>query len=544
MADRRGLGPHPHQQTGAPAHDGIVPVRVVQGVVKNIDPVKYTCEVVDTHGGEHPGVTIMPQYINEDGGGSFFMPSVNSTVMLMFPSDRRSPIIMGGSALPRQLDEGDEEEDPNDFRMNRPVIQGGDQAMTSGDGNFVIMRKGGVIEIGSSQVAQRLYIPLSNLITDICENYQLVNSGGTISFRSRREDERHGEGRTPVEFRMKIKDFSQDPPLIDVGLGRMADEDDELLVDGQTGQVIAKVIIAGEDGEAGTFRYWIDKDGNVQCYAHGTHTTTCSGSRKAHVFKDFFQEVRGIHRTKVGKSRELRVRQSEYHEVGRDRSTWVKGNDYELVDGVVTRTTGPLDETINGAVDRTIEGFKKEEVIGGGEQFVTDDYTLDVGRSYHLKVGTRWTVTIANAEPDPNPLNPAASVVVAQGELSIHNILGKTRLTVGTTAQTPLAEIVLNPSAVGSIKITSLVTMASIEVNSSGVSIQTPSGEITLDQAGTVNLGPKATSATGGVVTTMSHPTDYVTGLPIMGSNSVTAGMLAPTPTGVSFPAAFTSDPT
>jgi hypothetical protein len=50
------------------------------------------------------------------------------------------------------------------------------------NGNFVILHRGGVLQIGASELAQRIYIPLQNLISDISQTYRHYNTGGAINW--------------------------------------------------------------------------------------------------------------------------------------------------------------------------------------------------------------------------------------------------------------------------------------------------------------------------------------------------------------------------
>ena len=72
----------------------------------------------------------------------------------------------------------------------------------------------------------------------------------------------------------------------------------------------------------------------------------------------------------------------------------------------------------------------------------------------------------------------------------------------------------------------------------------TMGGELSIDQAGQVNIGGATTgSGNGRVVTTLTHPVCFVTGAPIGGSTSVGAssvGLLY----GPMTPTTFTTDPT
>ena len=81
-------------------------------------------------------------------------------------------------------------------------------------------------------------------------------------------------------------------------------------------------------------------------------------------------------------------------------------------------------------------------------------------------------------------------------------------------------------------------------MNTTGAALTTAGGEISIDQAGFVNIGGTNTGAGNGrVVTTLTHPVCFVTGAPIGGSTTVGAfsAGLAPGPM---TPTSFTLDPT
>jgi hypothetical protein len=52
--------------------------------------------------------------------------------------------------------------------------------MRTRDGNFVILHRGGVLQIGSTELSQRIFIPINNLMMDISGNYEHHNSNGSI----------------------------------------------------------------------------------------------------------------------------------------------------------------------------------------------------------------------------------------------------------------------------------------------------------------------------------------------------------------------------
>jgi hypothetical protein len=83
----------------------------------------------------------------------------------------------------------------------------GDIVLKGRDGNFCILHRGGVLQVGATDLAQRIFIPLGNLITDISESYTHFNSGGSINWgvRSTAPDE------TPdTEFRQAFRVYAND----------------------------------------------------------------------------------------------------------------------------------------------------------------------------------------------------------------------------------------------------------------------------------------------------------------------------------------------
>ncbi len=68
------------------------------------------------------------------------------------------------------------------YAGGRPRAKPGDIFMKGRDGNFMVLHRGGVLQIGSTALAQRLYIPLNNVLTDISQNYHHYNTGGAMSW--------------------------------------------------------------------------------------------------------------------------------------------------------------------------------------------------------------------------------------------------------------------------------------------------------------------------------------------------------------------------
>lgn len=504
-----------------PAAIGSGPVRVFRGTIHAVDKVKYTCTVIPERGGQPiSGVQLSPTFVNSEGAGSWFMPEVNSIVWLCTGSETSTPFVMASCALPTEYDQNDNEEDPNNYRMNRPVLNEGDHMISSRDGNFIILRRGGVVEIGANQVAQRFYMPIGNLIRDFCENYELITAGGSLTFTNRYEDESWGTDKTPFEFRLQLKDFSQDEPIIDLGFGRIEEEDDQAVVNGMSGQIVARLIINEN------FKCWVDKDGNVQTLTMGSTTYSRNGPCLEHDFGDHVHEVWGLCRRVLHANRNVEIGLNDTLSVKGNRTVSVDGNVSETVLGKTTRTLGGETETLNGDFTRTITGRVREQVNNFWSQRILDNRKLSVTKGSHTTVGGRHTIKVANTEAD----NVGFELQLLAGELRIHDVAGRVRITSGLIPELPYCEFQMKPQSPPADPIPSILLrvaqLYSIEVNNTGAQIKTPAGEISVDNAGTVKLGPEGR---GYVVTTLSHPVDYVTGAPIMGSSSVAAGGLVAT---------------
>lgn len=500
---------------------------VIKARVLSVDKVRSTMEVC----GENNERYTMPcpaTYVGGKGQGSFHMPEQNSLMYICSPSDGTTPFFVAGCAVPHEQD--DDESDQDDFRQARPVLNEGDQMVASSDdGNFIILRKGGVLEVGASQTAQRLYVPINSLIQDYCQDYLLQTAGGLLEWKSRRDDETWGGGaQTPAELRLQIKDFTGEDAIIDIGLGRIQDEDDEACGGGAAGDVVARLLIND------SYQVWIDKRGNVTSNivgeAYYTHEAkvveTCAKSR--------FMKVLGIFQSNLG-ARQTTVSGDDMLEVNGNRTMTVHGDLTETIDGKYTRNVKGHKDDIDGSRETAVRGFETKTVSGYEDKTVTDDKITSVGKGYKEVVGGKRSFKVTNSQVADEPIG--FEVVLAAGEIRILSMTGPVRIIAGGVDEL-LALSVVTIKETGTIILESTPAsgLGKLEVNTTGASLSTPAGEITIDLAGSVSLGP---AGQGAVVTTLTHPTCYVTGAPILGSTSVGAGGI-PGPTVI--PTTFMAD--
>lgn len=501
----------PRKKTRFPAASGYGSVRIVPAKVQSVDKVKHTCTVHGMYDNEvYEGVAVMAKFLNAgDGTGSWTSPEVNTVVWLCTPSSDSNPFILGWAQVPFQ-DEADDNADPNDYRMNRPVLNEGDEMIASRDSGYIIIRKGGIVEIAGSQMARTFYIPIENIVQTFAENYKIETPGMEFSALVRDEDESRGVDVSPFEVKLIIKEFANDTaPMIDMRFGRIAAEEDTFVpLGGGIGDIVARLIINQ------AYKVFVDKSGNISTTIIGNELRTVDKLALHHYEKNLIHRVKGLFRH-VGKDRSVELRGVDNLAVGGNRTVEIKGAVTETIDGSVKRVIGgTLTEEV-GEVTRDIKGPKNETVLASLNQVVAGGHALKVGENLDMTVGGKTLITVGNAQAE----SAGFQILLANGELNIVDVTGSIIFAAGGLPSIAVSTISIGPT--GTIEISSGLGQITYEQNLTGARIKTPAGEITIDNAGSVHLGP---AGEGAVVTTLTHPVDYITGLPILGSSSVGAG--------------------
>jgi hypothetical protein len=173
------------------------PAKICQGRIVNINLLKWTVDVIAQFDRKrYFNIQVSSPYLHHASGeGIYVMPEVNATVMVCIPSDSTAPFVLG-FIMPTETVDSSTDDAPlgttqhaqapanatdSSYAAGR-TANPGDIVMRSRDNNFVILHRGGVLQVGATPLAQRLYIPLQNLVMDISENYEHQNSGGAIKW--------------------------------------------------------------------------------------------------------------------------------------------------------------------------------------------------------------------------------------------------------------------------------------------------------------------------------------------------------------------------
>lgn len=196
---------------------------MVQGRVFNVNLVNWTVDVVAQYDQRrYFDVQISSPYLHYNNGEGFYaMPEVGAVCMICIPSDS-SPPFVSAFIMPHELIDGATDDAPSgtashgqpqkyasaaSFAGGRPRANMGDIWLRTRDENFVILHRGGVLQLGASPLAQRIYIPLNNVIHDVSGNYAHYNTGGAISWGVQ---EGPSIQHSPTQFMHTVRVFADD----------------------------------------------------------------------------------------------------------------------------------------------------------------------------------------------------------------------------------------------------------------------------------------------------------------------------------------------
>lgn len=316
---------------------GNKPAIIETGVIANVNVRNLTADWVSQYSGKQiPDLQIMTPYLHFNNGEGFTcIPEVGAICLMCIPSDGDPPFIMGflsgpemeGADVDKYLEEklkdpgvesSDDVQDTNttssggstatttnpadaSFRAGRPILNPGDMLWQGRDENFVVLRRGGVLQLGATNICQRAYIPLLNYIRDFAENYELNTAAGVLSYTVQRQ-ENDPSGNAPTEFVLNTREYAQDKKSsIKVSIGSL---DDATKPPGGDKTFIELVIApqsidptTGKVSGKGKYVLRLDKAGNSYVMQVGDRTEEIDG--------DHSLSIKGSQTVKVTGSQEI-----------------------------------------------------------------------------------------------------------------------------------------------------------------------------------------------------------------------------------------------
>lgn len=162
-------------------------------------------------------------YVNQNQGeGINWMPEVGSMCWICEPSeDGRESFILGWTTV----DEG------GSYRGGRTLLNPGDIEIKTRDLNFLTLRRGGIVQIGSTPVCQRIFLPIRNIMQDFAENYEMHTPAGDLTWQVQRQNE-DSDGHQKCLYTLGCKQFADDPvdnPVALLKIGSHGDGDKTIL---------------------------------------------------------------------------------------------------------------------------------------------------------------------------------------------------------------------------------------------------------------------------------------------------------------------------
>lgn len=277
--------------------EGVVGALIMEAVIVNINMVNWTVDCYTKYDQrKYFDIQVSSPYLHPNRGEGFTaFPEVGAKCMVCVPSDGPPPFVLS-FIMPRESITVNEEEapqgvngapTPNTFTYagGRSRPKPGDIYLKGRDGNFAILHRGGVLQIGSTELAQRLYIPLNNLVTDLSQNYNHFNTGGAIRWSV---DSGPSQTDPPVNYKHTFRLYAnEENATIRVNVGTINDLLGEKTGDagyrseleqagiGSDDPIVCELSISPEsfiaaDGSLdtdaaknSTFRFMIDKNGGT-----------------------------------------------------------------------------------------------------------------------------------------------------------------------------------------------------------------------------------------------------------------------------------------
>jgi len=369
-------------QDNSIAQRGTNPVVIEEGRIINVDMAHWTADVL-TKNSQRQLIDMQwanPYFHFAGGEGIYVMPEVGARVQTCMPSDS-SPFILcfittfereqtnapdttGGAQASLQPDDSEGSDDtPREvtYRSGRPKMEQGDIMLRTRDGNAVWLHRGGVLEIGSTMVARRFYIPLLNYIRDVCENYEMRSLAGEMSWQVSRADQ-SPDGDAEAVFTLASRNLAQDEfASVFLQIGHV-DDTKRLRLAIAPNKINP---VSGEvEGDA-VYELVVDEEGEV--------TVTTAGDQTVHVQGALKETVDG----------------SVTHEYGSDHSQTVGGSQSVEVSGT-----------------HTLEASSSTERLSGGKTFDAQSIKAGAGAVFPVVIMTPAMMTYIMFHTHPSPAGP------------------------------------------------------------------------------------------------------------------------------------------
>ena len=261
------------------------------GTVISVDPARYVMDVhpdsdVLAHHTRFSDVEFGSSYLGIGGNGITVIPEVGASCFVANLGTNPNAWFAFGWNAPSDETLKAMGVGPG-RRVNRPVLNPGDIRISSPSGNEIRVLTGGVIRVRSSGLAQRLYIPLNNVIRDFCERYEMQSLAGELLFEVDDDDKPQADGEFACRMRLLVRESTN--AVKPVG---------EIVIGEQGGDTNFTLLLRNTAG-AEVVKWKADKTGNLDLTmakkftVRSEDTVNIHGVLGAMLSSDATTEVRG-----------------------------------------------------------------------------------------------------------------------------------------------------------------------------------------------------------------------------------------------------------
>lgn len=196
-----GTGRRPPQSTGV-SESEFKPATIETCRIINVNITSWSVDCISDLGNKRFfDLQVMSPYFHfVNGEGIYAQPELGALCWVCIPSGGRfaAPFVLGFQSA--------HDQDLDSFQGGRQSLNPGDIMLRTRDENFIVLRRGGVIQIGATPTAQRIYMPIRNYIRDFCENYELLTFGGELTWTTERTEDTDTADKAFSKFALKAKE--------------------------------------------------------------------------------------------------------------------------------------------------------------------------------------------------------------------------------------------------------------------------------------------------------------------------------------------------
>tara|TARA_R110002126_G_scaffold144883_1_gene290903 strand:+ start:20 stop:937 length:918 start_codon:yes stop_codon:yes gene_type:complete len=160
-------------------------------------------------------------------------------------------------------------------------MEAGDAVIGTKDGNFISVKRGGVIQIAANGLCQRILIPIENLIRDYFMKYEARSPLGEVIWGHQTLSAPGEEQKTGVLIQGSWREHAQDTDFaVEVRCGKLSDalldpevDSEHLFADGKQKDGLGilavdnigalSITVAARDGGAVTYKKQVTREGDV-----------------------------------------------------------------------------------------------------------------------------------------------------------------------------------------------------------------------------------------------------------------------------------------